>query len=274
MATQQSYVRFTLAQRLEHIVLLVSFTTLALTGLPQKFAGNAVAEWAIAFLGGITIVRTIHHAAAIVFTLMAVYHAVVLFYKVYVTRVGMSMVPGLKDVTDAFSLIGYNLGLRKHHPMLPRYSFEEKVEYWAMIWGTVLMALTGFMLWNPIVVTNFLPGVVIPAAKAAHGAEALLAVLAILVWHFYGVHIKAWNTSMWSGRLSRQRMEEEHGQELAALDSGLARPRPDAQTLRQRQRVYVPVAVVMTIVPTLIVYLLVTSQIGRASCRERVSMFV
>ncbi|MCZ7666212.1 MAG: hypothetical protein M5U34_02700 [Chloroflexi bacterium] len=60
----------------------------------------------------------------------------------------------------------------------------KKIEYWAVIWGTAVMILTGFTLWNPIAITQFLPGQFIPAAKTAHSAEALLAVLSIVVWHF------------------------------------------------------------------------------------------
>ncbi|MCS7039976.1 MAG: hypothetical protein NZP34_10260, partial [Caldilineales bacterium] len=75
------------------------------------------------------------------------------------------------------------------------------MEYWAVIWGTAVMIITGFMLWNPITTTKFLPGSWIPAAKAAHGGEALLAFLAIIVWHVYNVHIKTFNRSMFTGKL-------------------------------------------------------------------------
>ena len=116
--------------------------------------------------------------------------------------------------------IAFNLGLRKEHPHLPRYNFGEKAEYLAVVWGTIVMAITGFMMWNPITTTRFLPGSVIPAARAAHGAEAVLAVLSIIIWHMYNVHIKRFNKSMWTGKLSREAMEEEHAEELDAHHAG------------------------------------------------------
>ena len=101
-------------------------------------------------LGGIESVRIIHRIAAVTIVLMSIYHVIVLGYKIWVRRVEMTMLPGLKDVTDALDVLRYNLGLSKEHPRMPRYNFGEKVEYWAMVWGTVIMAITGFMLWNPI----------------------------------------------------------------------------------------------------------------------------
>ncbi len=93
----------------------------------------------------------------------------------------------------------------KTPPQMGRYTFEEKMEYWAFAWGAIIMGATGFMMWNPISTVKFLPGEVIPAAKAAHGGEALLAVLAIIIWHMYGVHIKRFNKSMWTGKMSEKR---------------------------------------------------------------------
>ena len=246
--TEQAYTRFTIFQRIEHIVLIASFSTLGLTGLVQKYAGSAIAEWLIGVLGGIETVRTIHHVAAAVFTVQTVYHAFVLAYKVFVHHDELSMLPGIRDLLDAIAVIRYNLGLAKDRPALPRYGFEEKVEYWAMIWGTVVMALTGFMLWNPITITRFLPGQAIPAAKAAHGGEAVLAVLAIIVWHFYNVHLKTFNKSMFTGKLTREQMAHEHGEELERLVAGKVRPAPAPEVLRRRERLFIPFAVVITIV--------------------------
>ncbi|HEX9115938.1 MAG TPA: hypothetical protein VGA61_07715, partial [Anaerolineae bacterium] len=254
------YVRFTMAQRLEHIVLLVSFTMLAVTGLPQKFAGNGIAEWVIALFGGIEAIRTIHHVSAYVFLLMSVYDVVVTLYKVFVLHVELTMLPGLRDLLDAVGAVRYNLGLAKERPLLPRYSFEEKAEYWAMVWGTLIMALTGFMLLNPIMFTKIMPGEIIPAAKAAHGAEAILAVLAIIVWHFYNVHMKSWNTSMWTGKLSEHHMAEEHGEELVQIKAGKLRPQPAPEVIRQRTRAFVPIAALVAVGLSAGVYWMATAE--------------
>jgi cytochrome b subunit of formate dehydrogenase len=150
MQSQRTYTRFNVLQRIEHIALIASFSTLAVTGLVQKFAGNPIAEGIIRALGGIEHVRTFHHIAAIVFVLECIYHFILLAHKVFVRRVEMTMLPGLKDAVDAIDLVRYNLGLTNEHPRMPRYNFAEKAEYWALIWGAVVMGITGFMLWNPI----------------------------------------------------------------------------------------------------------------------------
>ena len=238
---QQEFVRFKLAQRIEHIVLIASFSTLAVTGLIQKYSLNVFCDWLIKTLGGIETTRLIHHSAAIVFVLQTIYHFVVMAYKVFVQHSELTMLPGVKDALDGLGELGYNLGLAKRRPVMPRFNYAEKLEYWAMIWGTVIMAATGFMLWNPIFITRLFPGQVIPAAKAAHGGEAVLAVLAIFVWHMYSVHLKRFNTAMWTGKMSREEMEEEHGEELARLEQGAVRPLPGAAVLHRRQRVFVSV---------------------------------
>jgi cytochrome b subunit of formate dehydrogenase len=238
---QREFVRFRLAQRIEHIVLIASFSTLAVTGLIQKYSLNTFCDWLIRALGGIETTRLIHHGAAIVFVLQTIYHFVLMAYKVFVQHSEMAMLPGVKDALDALGELRYDLGLAKRRPVMPRYNYAEKMEYWAMLWGTLVMAATGFMLWNPVFITRLFPGQFIPAAKAAHGGEAVLAVLAIFVWHMYSVHLKRFNKAMWTGKMSREEMEEEHGEELARLEQGAVRPLPSPAVVRRRQRIFVPV---------------------------------
>lgn len=255
MSTEKkTYQRFELAQRIEHIVLIVSFSTLALTGLPQKYPLAGISQAIVAALGGIEMVRIIHRIAATLFFIEAIYHVIVLGYKLFVKRLEPSMLPGIKDLTDAFQVFFYNLGLSKKHPKLPRYNFAEKAEYYALIWGLVLMGLTGFMLWNPIATTRLLPGEFIPAAKAAHGGEAVLAVLAIILWHFYFVHLKRWNPAMFTGKLDHEAMAEEHALELEKIESGKqAEPLPPA-VQRKRLLVFAPIAAVLSLASVLAIY--------------------
>ena len=157
------------------------------------------------------------------------------------------MLPTLQDAKDGLQALLYNLGFVKTYPPMGRYTFEEKMEYWAFVWGTVIMTLTGFLMWNPITSTKYLPGEFVPAAKAAHGGEAVLAVLAIIIWHMYGVHIKRFNKAMFNGLQTHEEMLHEHPLELADIKAGMADRRPDAATLRRRKMFYYPIAAVLTI---------------------------
>jgi hypothetical protein len=129
-----------------------------------------------------------------------------------------------------------------------RYTFEEKMEYWAFVWGVIVMGTTGFIMWNPITTVHFLPGEVIPAAKTAHGWEAVLAILAIIIWHMYGVHLKRFNKSMFTGKMSEEEMLHEHPLELADLKAGLAERTADPATIRKRQRIYIPIAAILGLI--------------------------
>lgn len=255
---EKTYLRFNVAQRFEHLLLIVSFTTLGLTGLPQKYALSPISQAIIAVLGGIETLRIVHRVAATVFILEAIYHLVLVGYALFVLRRQASMLPTVKDATDALQSFGYNLGFVKQPPKMPRFNFTEKAEYWAMAWGLVLMGLTGFMLWNPLATVRILPGVFIPAAKAAHGAEAVLAVLAILLWHFYNVHLKRWNWSMIKGHLTREEMEEEHALELEEIDAGKLFVPPSEAVFKKRLAIYAPVAVVFTIAAAAATFYFVT----------------
>jgi formate dehydrogenase subunit gamma len=258
MTTDSHVIRFNLLRRIEHILLIISFSTLGLTGLIQKYSQAGISEWLVALLGGIEIVRIIHRIAAILFILESVFHFVYAGYLLYVKGLSASMLPGLKDGKDVVQFFLSNLNLSKKAPKMGRYNFMEKLEYWALIWGLILMGTTGFMLWNPIAVTKVLPGQFIPAAKVAHGLEAVLAVLAILFWHFYNVHVKSFNTSMFNGKMSRHHMEEEHGEELEQIDTdATAKPLP-IETQHKRLRIFTPIAAALTIITLGFTYWFVT----------------
>jgi formate dehydrogenase gamma subunit len=245
--TTRTYERFPLARRIEHWVMMLSFVTLGLTGLPQKFSSAGLSIAFVGILGGIENLRKIHHFAAIVMMLGTAWHILVFGYLAYVRRTRFTMLPSLQDVKDAWQAFLYNIGRAKTPPQMGRYTFEEKMEYWAFAWGAIIMGLTGFMMWNPITITRLLPGEVIPAAKAAHGGEALLAVLAIIIWHLYGVHIKRFNKSMFTGKMSEAEMLHEHPLELADIKAGIAKRPVDPVALRKRRQVYFPVAAVLAL---------------------------
>jgi cytochrome b subunit of formate dehydrogenase len=252
------YPRFSLLQRVEHALLILSFTTLAVTGLPQKFATAAISNQIIRLLGGIETVRVVHRWAAVLLMLQAIYHGAYVAYRVLVLRCRLSMVPRYWDLTDAWRTFRYNLGLAPERPRMRRFTFEEKLEYWSLIWGTALMILTGFMLWNPIATARFLPGQFIPAAQAAHGAEAVLAVLAVIIWHGYSVHVRHFNRSMWTGYLTEEEMRQEHALELEEIRSGRGPAPPDPAAVARGRRIFLPAAAVLGLVLLYGVYVFVT----------------
>ena len=245
---EKQYPRFRTMARIEHAILMVSFTVLAITGLPQKYALENWAIWMIGAMGGIELTRIIHRWAAIVLVVGSIYHLFTSAYRFFVRRERMRMLPVKQDWFDLVQTVKYNLGFTDEAPRMPKFNFGEKLEYWAVVWGTAIMAITGFLLWNPIAATVLLPGQFIPAAKAAHGGEALLAVLSILIWHMYNVHVKHFNPSMFTGKLPRHQMEEEHALELERLESG-GDPWPELSlpVLKQRQRIFFAVGTVVAV---------------------------
>ena len=250
----RTYLRFPLSRRIEHIALMISFITLAATGLPQKYPSSNISLFVVRALGGIENLRAIHHFMSILVMVAIIYHLLVMGYKVFVLRTPWTMMLSLQDMKDALQALFYNLGFANAYPKMGRYTFEEKFEYWAFVWGYTIRGITGFIMWNPITATRYLPGEFVPAAKAAHGGEAVLAVLAIIVWHMYGVNFKHYNRSMFTGKISEEEMVHEHPKELEAIQAGTANRDPDAATLRKRQRIFYPIAAILTLSMLLGVY--------------------
>lgn len=235
------YVRFTISERVEHWVFITSFITLGITGLVQRYSEYQISKLVVAAVGGIENLRLVHHAAAIVTMLIVIYHVGALGYRVYVNRARLTMLPVISDLTNAYHAALYYIGIRKDPPQQGRYTFEEKLEYWAVVWGTAIMAVTGFVMWNPIATAKILPGQFIPAAKAAHGLEAVLAVLSILIWHMYQVFIRHFNKAMYSGKVSEEEMLHDHPIELADIKAGTAKPRITPEGVAKRRRKYLPI---------------------------------
>ena len=252
------YQRFTLSDRLEHWVQVVAFTGLAITGLVQFGAELAFPRSIIATLGGINNTRYIHRSFGVMALFAIAYHLGTAGYRFYVKRIGGEMLPGLDDGRAIVGWVSFNFGRRSSPPPEGKFTFTEKLEYWSIIWGTVLMAVTGLMMWNPIATTTIFPGEFIPAAKAAHGGEAILAVLAILVWHAYFVHIRHFNRSMLNGYLTEEEMRSEHGAELDSIDAGEAAVEIPSATLQKRRRRFFSVYAIVVVVGAACVFVFLT----------------
>ncbi len=215
-------IRFSLAERIEHILLIISFTMLGITGLLQRYAGTAVGSLLLKITGGIEINRQVHHIFALMFFLETVYHIGVFLYGLIVYKRWGKIWPAFSDIQHFGQMMLLNLGLSKKHPQFDRFTFEEKVEYWALIWGVLVMGITGVMQWFPALVSRWLPGSSIPVARALHSWEAVLAVLAILTWHLYHTVVKTFNKSIFTGIMTEDEMLEEHPAELKYLEQASA----------------------------------------------------
>lgn len=273
----KTYARFDALQRFQHIIFLISFSLLGFTGLPQKYPLASVSVWFFNVIGGIEVSRFVHHTSAIVMMIISIVHVLDVAYRILVLRLPINMIPWVDDLQHVIHDLQYYLGYKKHKAYYGRYSYAEKMEYLALIWGTIVMGATGFMMWNPISTLRFLPGEAVPAAKAAHGGEALLAVLAIIIWHFYHVHIKHFNKSMFTGNLTREEMEHEHPAELAMIESGKHTEPIPASVIKKRQKVYTPIAVILLVLYAVGFYLFIgyeTTALAEPALGESAQAFV
>ncbi len=210
--------RFSTARIVEHWSHVLTFCVLVSTGLSQRFYSLAVSQWIILHLGGIDSVRLIHRFAGIIFSLGVITHLTVAAFGIVYRKWQPSMVITKKDFTDVVHNIRYYLGLENAPTRGGRYTYKQKFEYWGILTGVLLMMATGAVLWFPAVVTRFLPGEIIPAAKVLHTNEALVVFLIISIWHIYNAifspEVFPLDTSIFTGYLSTERMLQEHPEEL------------------------------------------------------------
>jgi formate dehydrogenase subunit gamma len=214
--------RFSLRQRVEHFLVMSIFTLLALTGFPQKFYDAGWAHTIVSLFGGMERMRFVHRMCGIAFATLSVLHVFTIGLKVASGRARPTLVPTRKDFSDAVLTIRYYLGLSDRHAAFDRFDYRQKFEYWGLLLGGVLMVVTGLILYFPLVAVQFLPGEFVPAAKVAHSNEGLMAFLVVITWHVYNAHLSPdtfpFDTSIFTGKISRERMEHEHPLELARME--------------------------------------------------------
>lgn len=214
---ERTFPRFNISQRWEHTLLLLSGLILLLTGLPQKYREFSISQDLLSTPDRVELIRQIHHIAAIVLAVEAVYHLGRIIYLMAKRRLPGDLLPTWQDVRDAGHMIQYLLFMRSDKPKFGRYNFEQKVTYWFIFFGILIMGISGFIIWFPVQFTQFLPGGAVPAAKLAHSTESIVAAIFIVVWHVYHVHIERTNLSMFTGRLSEDEMRTFHEKEYERL---------------------------------------------------------
>ncbi len=210
-------VRLTLEQRVQHFILLISFITLVITGFALKFPDAATRFIFVNELGR----SYVHRFAGTLLVAVGFYH---IFYVAFF-REGrsflMAMLPELKDATDMVDVFAYYLGFSRKKPQFKRFNYAEKMEYWALVWGTFVMALTGLAAWFKVISSDAVPRWVIDVGITIHFYEAILATLAIIVWHFYQVILDPdtypLNFAFLDGKMSVEHYQEEHGLDSATL---------------------------------------------------------
>jgi len=204
------FLRMNLAERVQHILLIVSFSLLVLTGLPLMFYELRIFKSIFGFEKAFYYRGILHRVAAVVLIVDIVWH----FGYTILTQRGRDnfkeMIPRAKDALDAVSLFGYNVGLSRwlcrkgiltvffdrhlfwkfeNPPEYGRYNFIEKLEYLSVAWGSLVMIISGFFMWNLELSLKLFPLWLHDIFVIAHGYEAMLAFLAIIIWHMYNVHL-------------------------------------------------------------------------------------
>jgi cytochrome b subunit of formate dehydrogenase len=210
--------RMTSQQRWQHVVLFASFIALVISGFTLKFPDS----WFAGFIGMGERVRGItHRVAGVVLMALGAYHLAYIGFTRDGRKLVRDLLPTAEDVSDVAGSMLYYLGRRREKPVFLRFTYAEKVEYWALVWGLVVMATTGVTLWAKVSAGRLVARWWLDLATAIHLYEAVLATLAIVVWHFYQVFfdpdVYPMNWAWWDGKISLQHYREEHGLDTETL---------------------------------------------------------
>ena len=227
------FVRFNPMERFLHVLLIISFILLVLTGMPLKFFYTDWAQFLMGLLGGVEVAGYLHRVAALIMVGMFVVHVFILlknfipkirtfknpktgrysikeFFK-YLFRPD-SLIPGWKDIIDFWNHQKWFFG-KGEKPKFDRWTYWEKFDYFAVFWGIAIIGGSGLVMWFPGFFTKFLPGWIINVALIIHSDEALLAAGFIFTFHFFNVHFRIekypMDTIIFSGRMSKEELVHE-----------------------------------------------------------------
>ena len=220
-ATAHSDLRMLPFERVQHALLAISFLTLVWTGFALKYPDT---WWAQPLLITHSLRSIVHRMAAVVFIAVSLTHLISLIVSRQLRNHWKEMLPKLEDAREASAGFAYSIGLGSEPPARSPHSYVEKAEYWAVVWGAIVMASTGLLLWANNLAMKFLPKSWLDIATSVHFYEALLATLAILVWHFYSIifdpDIYPLNTAFLTGYSSKktEHSSERHDPVHAAGD--------------------------------------------------------
>jgi cytochrome b subunit of formate dehydrogenase len=213
-----------LDERIQHATLAISFLLLVITGFMLSYPNS----WWVSHIRDLSSEAfeyrsLIHRISAVVMVAVSLYH----IYYVIFTKRGKTLIkdllPRYKDIRDAIGVAKFNLGISKQKPKLDRFSYVEKAEYWALVWGTIVMTATGIIMWFDNTFMGILTKLGWDIARTVHYYEAWLAFLAIVFWHFYFVifnpDVYPMNLAWWKGTITEEEMADEHPLELERIKS-------------------------------------------------------
>jgi len=210
---EKQIVRMRRGELWQHTLLMVSFTVLAITGFAFQYSGSFWARFLFGWPGGFAVRHIVHRVAAVVFVATAVWHVVYLF-RSRGRQFLRDMFPRFADFRQFWQMIAFNLGWRNEAPRFRRFSYIEKAEYWALVWGTVVMTVTGVALWFGNVTERALQVQAVGVMLVVHYYEAVLAGLAVLVWHLYSTifspSVYPNNPSWYTGTMPADMYRREH----------------------------------------------------------------
>jgi formate dehydrogenase gamma subunit len=233
-AAVRPVMRMSRAQRWQHFLLAASFIILAVTGFALKFPDSGLAR----MMGSSEPFRRwSHRIAGVVLLLVGLWHLIYLFSSKEGRQLIKDLFPVKKDFGDVGCQIRYLLGWNAEKPKIGRFGYAEKMEYWAVIWGTIIMGVTGLMIWFKMDVTRFLPRWAVDVALTIHYYEAILACLAIIVWHFYHVifdpDVYPINPAFWDGHVSEEWQKHEFPLDKASTAAVFHSAQRDGGNIKQ-----------------------------------------
>ena len=209
---EKEYLRFGQIHRRLHILVIISFLGLAITGMTLKFSYIWWAQLISDLLGGFESAGYIHRICAVITFFYFGAHIIFVFrdkkgkkvtWKKYLFNKN-SMLPNRNDLKEAWQTLKWFIGLGPR-PQYGRYTYWEKFDYFAVFWGVAIIGSTGLILWFPEFFTYFLPGRFINVATIIHSDEALLAVGFIFTVHFFNTHFRPdrfpMDTVIFTGRI-------------------------------------------------------------------------
>jgi len=222
-ASDDKYLRMTFNERVQHFLLFTSFTVLVLTGFGLKFPEAFWVKWTVYLIGknAFEARGIVHRVASVVLVAVSFYHLYYILFNERGKKLLRDFLPAKKDISDFAGSMKYLAGKSAEKPLFGRFSYIEKMEYWAVVWGTVIMGLTGVVLWFENFFLKYLNNTGMDIATTIHYYEAILASLAIVVWHFYFIFLNPdvapMNKAWVEGYLTKEEMEKEHPLELQEL---------------------------------------------------------